>query len=146
MAGGDSEEIAIRLVSAWYFATLGVPMIRGSSFDPAREPAPGAAPYAVISDQYWQRRLGGRSDVIVQTIALRGGIVSLLVLRPPPFSAEPSASSRMSGTPLAMQSAVLAGTRLAARAPRGVSKKLMWLHVFGRLAERARPREVRGLM
>src|SRR5262245_13198072 len=46
VAGGSSEEIAIRLVSASYFATLGVPTILGASFDPAREPAPGGAPSA----------------------------------------------------------------------------------------------------
>jgi hypothetical protein len=88
VAGGESEEIAVRLVSASYFWTLGVSTALGSSFDPAREPAPGAAPYAVIAYDYWQRRFGGRSDAIGRTIAFPGGIVSVIGVAPASFFGE----------------------------------------------------------
>ena len=70
MAGGEPEEIAIRLVSASYFRTLGVhrdgrPHLRRRGRAGRR-----LAPYAVISHEFWQRRFGGRADAIGATIAL----------------------------------------------------------------------------
>jgi predicted permease len=141
IAGGEPEEIAIRLVSASYFATLGIAPILGASFDPAREPAPGAAPYAVINHDFWQRRFGGRTDVLGSTIALRGGIVSVIGVAPPSFFGETVGEQPDLWIPLAMQSAVLPGRDFLHDAP-GSVEKIMWLHVFGRLrpgvtAERA---------
>ncbi len=52
IAGGEPEDIGIRLVSASYFQTLAVPAVLGRTFDAAREPDPGAAPYAVLSFEY----------------------------------------------------------------------------------------------
>jgi predicted permease len=132
VAGGDSEEIAIRLVSASYFSTLGVSPILGSSVDPGREPAPGAAPYAVIGYDYWQRRFGGRSDAIGRTIALPGGIVSITGVAPASFFGETVGERPDVWIPLAMQSAVLPRRDWLHDAP-GSVEKIMWLHVFGRL-------------
>ena len=98
MAGGrEPEEVAIRLVSASYFATLGVPAAVGQTFDAREEPAEGAAPYAVISHEYWQRRFGGRPDVLGRTIALRGGVLSIIGVTPPRSSARRSASGPTPG-------------------------------------------------
>jgi len=130
--GGQSQEIAIRLVSASYFATLGVPTILGGSFDPAREPAPGAAPSAVIGYDFWQRQFGGRSDVIGRTIALRGGIVSIVGVAPASFFGETVGERPDVYIPLAMQSAVLPQRDWLHDEPGSVEKN-MWLHVFGRL-------------
>ena len=132
VAGGRSEEITIRLVSASYFATLGVPTILGSSFDPAREPAPGDAPSAVIGYDYWQRRFGGRHDAIGSSIALRGGIVSIVGVAPASFFGETVGERPDVYIPLAMQSAVLPQRDWLHDEPGSVEKN-MWLHVFGRL-------------
>jgi hypothetical protein len=129
VAGGEPEEIAVRLVSASYFATLGVPTIQGSSFDPSREPAPGAAPYAVLSYDYWQRRLGRRADVLGRTIAFRGGTVSVLGVAPRSFFGETVGEQPDVWVPLAMQWAVLPGRDWLRDAP-GSVEKFMWLHVF----------------
>jgi len=132
VAGGDAEEIAIRLVSASYFSTLGISTRLGSSFDPAREPAPGAAPYAVIGYDYWRRRFGGRSDAIGRTIALRGGIVSIVGVAPATFFGETVGERPDVWIPLAMQAAVLPRRDWLHDDPKSVEKN-MWLHVFGRL-------------
>jgi predicted permease len=132
VSGGDTEEIAVRLVSASYFSTLGVSTVVGSSFDPAREPAPGAAPYAVIAYDYWQRRFGGRNDAIGRSISLPGGIVSVIGVAPAPFFGETVGERPDVWIPLAMQSAVLPRRDWLHDAP-GNAEKTMWLHAFGRL-------------
>jgi predicted permease len=132
LAGGDSEEIAIRLVSASYFSTLGVSTVVGSSFDPAREPAPDAAPYAVIGYDFWQRRFGGRGDAIGRTITLPGGIVSIIGVAPASFFGETVGERPDVWIPLAMQSAVLPRRDWLHDAT-GNAEKVMWLHAFGRL-------------
>src|SRR5262245_42236626 len=132
VTGGNSEEIAIRLVSASYFSTLGVSPILGSGFDSAREPGPGTAPQAVIGFDYWQRRFGGRSDAIGSTIALPGGIVSVIGVAPASFFGETVGERPDVWIPLAMQSAVLPGRDWLRDAP-GSAEKTMWLHAFGRL-------------
>jgi predicted permease len=132
VAGGNSEEIAIRLVSASYFSTLGVSPILGSGFDSTREPAPGAAPQAVIGYDYWQRRFGGRSDAIGRTITLPNGIVSVIGVAPASFFGETVGERPDVWIPLAMQSAVLPGRDWLHDAP-GTAEKVMWLHAFGRL-------------
>ena len=141
IAGGEPEEIAIRLVSGSYFATLGIAPMLGTSFDPAREPAPGSAPYAVINYDFWQRRFGGRTDVLGSTIALRGGAFSVIGVAPRSFFGETVGEQPDVWIPLAMQSTVLPGRDFLRDAP-GSVEKIMWLHVFGRLrpgvtAERA---------
>jgi predicted permease len=141
IAGGEPEEIAIRLVSGSYFATLGVAPILGTSFDPAQEPAPGSAPYAVINYDFWQRRFGGRTDVLGSTIALRGGAFSVIGVAPRSFFGETVGEQPDVWIPLAMQSTVLPGRDFLRDVP-GSVEKIMWLHVFGRLrpgvtAERA---------
>jgi predicted permease len=141
IAGGEPEEIAIRLVSGSYFATLGVAPILGTTFDPARESVPGSAPYAVINYDFWQRRFGGRTDVLGSTIALRGGAISVIGVAPRSFFGETVGEQPDVWIPLAMQSTVLPGRDFLRDAP-GSVEKIMWLHVFGRLrpgvtAERA---------
>jgi len=132
VSGGDPEEIAIRLVSASYFSTLGVSTVAGSSFDPTREAAPGAAPHAVLSYDYWQRRFGGRGDAIGSTIALPGGIVSIIGVAPASFFGETVGERPDVWIPLAMQSTVLPRRDWLHDEP-GKAEKVMWLHVFGRL-------------
>ena len=133
VAGGrELEEVAIRLVSASYFATLGVPAAVGQTFDAREEPAGGAAPHAVISHEYWQRRFGGRPDVLGRTIALRGGVLSIIGVTPPAFLGETIGERPDAWVPLAMQAIVLPGRDWLHDRP-GSLEKIMWLHVFGRL-------------
>ena len=132
VAGGQPEEVAIRLVSASYFATLGVPTTLGHSFDATREPAPGTAPYAVISYDFWQRRFGGRTEAVGLPITLRAGIVSIIGVAPQSFFGETVGEQPDAWIPLAMQPVVLPGRDWLHDEP-GSVEKMMWLHVFGRL-------------
>jgi predicted permease len=132
VAGGEPEEIAVRLVSASYFTTLGVPAVVGRVFDGRTEPAEGAIPQAVISHEFWQRRFGGAADVIGRPIALRGGVVSIVGVAPASFFGETVGERPDAWAPLAMQATVLPGRDWLRDAP-GSVEKVMWLHLFGRL-------------
>jgi len=133
VAGGEPERVTIRLVSGSYFSTLGVPAIAGHTFDGRPEPAEGAAPYAVISHQYWQRRFGERPDAIGRTMTFRGGVVSIVGVMPASFFGETVGDQPDAWIPLAMQPIVLPGRNWLHDEP-GSVEKIMWLHLFGRLA------------
>jgi predicted permease len=132
VAGGEPEEIALRLVSATYFETLGVPPILGQTFDARSEPARGTAPYAVISHEYWQRRFGGDAGVSGRSIAFRGGALSVIGVMPASFFGETVGDRPDVWVPLAMQATVLPGRDWLHDQP-GTFEKVMWLHAFGRL-------------
>ncbi len=132
IAGGEPEQINVRLVSASYFSTLGVPALVGRTFDATHEPAPGSVPEAVISHEFWQRRFGGRSDAAGQTISLAGGSFSVIGVTPASFLGETVGERPDAWLPLAMQAAVLRGRDWLHDQP-GSVEKVMWLHMFGRL-------------
>ena len=132
VAGGEPEPVTIRLVSGSYFSTLGVPPIAGHTFDGRQEPAEGAAPYAVISHEYWQRRFGGRPDALGRTMTFRGGVVSIVGVMPASFFGETVGDQPDAWIPIAMQATVLPGRNWLHDEP-GSVEKIMWLHVFGRL-------------
>ena len=132
VAGGQPEEIHVRLVSASYFSTLGVPALVGRTFASPREPAEGTVPYAVISHEYWQRRFGGHDDALGRTIALGDGVLSVIGVMPAPFFGESVGERPDAWIPLAMQATVLPGRDWLHDQP-GSVEKVMWLHLFGRL-------------
>jgi predicted permease len=133
IGGGEQpERLSIRLVSASYFSTLGVPAAIGRTFDAGDEQAEGAAPYAVISHDYWQRRLSGRADILGQTITLPDGVFSVIGVMPPTFFGETVGARPDAWLPLTMQPIVLPGRDMLRERP-GDVEKVMWLHAFGRL-------------
>jgi hypothetical protein len=133
VAGGQPEEIAVRLVSSSYFATLGVAALVGQTFEAGQEAAAGTTPAAVISHEFWQRRFGGRADALGQSVAFRGGVVSVIGVMPASFFGETVGERPDVWVPLAMQAAVLPGRDWLHDKPGNV-EKVMWLHAFARLA------------
>jgi predicted permease len=132
IAGGQPEEIATRMVSGSYFMTLGVPAALGRTFTQDDDRAEGAAPYAVISHEFWQRRFGGRADAIGQSIALTGGTVSVIGVAPATFFGETVGDRPDAWLPLVMQATVMPGRQWLRDNP-AKAEKVMWLHGFARL-------------
>jgi predicted permease len=73
------------LVTGNYFASLGITPAAGRFFTQAEDAAPGAAPLAVLNFDTWQRRFGGRQDVIGETIAINGRAFTILGVAPKGF-------------------------------------------------------------
>jgi putative ABC transport system permease protein len=77
----DAEEIAGARVTTGYFDLLGVAAAQGRTFDPAD--ASAAAPCAaVVTDRFWQRRLGADSAAIGQPLHLVGLPCTLIGVLP----------------------------------------------------------------
>ena len=129
--GGEPEEIRARMVSAEYFSTLGVSALLGRAFRADDDPA---APYAVISYDYWRRRFGRRGDILGTTMAIRRGVFSIIGVAPASFFGETVGQRPDVWLPLSLQPAVLPGRDWLHETP-GDLGKVMWLHVFGRLKE-----------
>ena len=134
IAGGEAEELSLRLVSMSYFDALNVPAGVGRVFTGSQEPAPGAAPHAVLSHDFWQRRFGGRSDAIGATLAFRDGVVQVIGVAPRGFTGETIGEQPDAWMPLAMQGTVLPGRAWLHDRP-GSLEKVMWLHAFGRVRD-----------
>jgi predicted permease len=132
IGAGDAEELATRMVSAEYFTTLGVPALVGRTFTSADARVEGGSPYAVISHALWQRRFGGRADVIGARLTIRGSVFAIVGVTPPAFYGETVGQRPDVWVPLSMQAAVLPGRDWLRDAPADL-EKVMWLHVIGRL-------------
>jgi predicted permease len=67
---GSAERANGELVSGNYFEVLGVGTAIGRTLTPDDDKIKGAAPYAVLSYGYWQRRFGGSTAILNQTIGI----------------------------------------------------------------------------
>ena len=67
--GQSAERLQIRLVSGGYFDLLRIPALYGRTFTSA-DTRPGAAPSAVVSYEFWRRRLGSSPNIVGQPIRL----------------------------------------------------------------------------
>jgi predicted permease len=88
------------------------------------------SPYAVISYNYWQRRFGGRPEVLGRSFTLRNAVLTIIGIAPSGFIGETGGQQPDVWIPLRMQPSVLAGEDWLHDTP---PAKMMWLHVFGRL-------------
>jgi len=126
--GGTWEQARARLVSDEYFQVLGVRAAVGRVFTTADDRAEPTD--AVISHTYWQRRFGGRADVLGKTLTIRKAALTIVGVAPRGFIGETSGQQPDFWLPLRAQPSVLPGNdRLHDTPP----EKVMWLHVFGRL-------------
>ena len=71
-ADGGAERIYGELVSANYFAVLGLRPAAGQFFDPAQERVGVPFRDVVLTHAFWQSRFQGRADIIGQDITLNG--------------------------------------------------------------------------
>ena len=122
LGGTDgAERIYGAIVSGNYFAVLGTrPHLGRLLVDADDEGAPGSHPVIVLSYELWQRRFGGNTSVIGQTVALNGNGFSVVGVAPQgfqgttvirndawvPISAMPLATPRRSASMLTSREAV----------------------------------------
>ena len=128
LEGGAAEEVHGRVVSGGFFQVLGVAPAIGRLFTTADDRTADAG--AVISHNYWQRRFGGRSDVLGRSIAIRSATVTILGVAPRGFTGETGGQNPDLWLPMQMQPLLQPGRDWLHDAP---PDKVMWLHVFGRL-------------
>lgn len=133
IAKGSQEEAAARLVSENYFSVLGVEPFRGRVFTQADAVNVGNDPYVVISYDYWQRRFGGKADVLGTPIQLHGVALTVIGVAAPGFHGETGGENPDIWAPMMMEPLVKPGRDWIHEDLSKSIDKVMWLHVFGRL-------------
>jgi predicted permease len=83
-ASGEAAKLNLQLVSGTYFSVLGVNASLGRTFTDADEQM-GGSPVAVVSYDWWQRRLGGDPAVVGATISTRQTVYTIIGVAPKEF-------------------------------------------------------------
>jgi predicted permease len=81
---GEAEHIRGEMVSADFFATLGVKLVAGRFFTPDEDRI-GGAPVALISTGLWTRKFGAAPDLVGRTITLNGTDYTIIGVVPAGF-------------------------------------------------------------
>ncbi len=90
---GRAEQLDALYVSAEFFPMLGVNAAMGRTFAPEEDRRTQPSRVVVLSNGFWQRRFGGRREVIGQSLNLDGGTYTVIGVLPAEF--------RYAGAPLA---------------------------------------------
>jgi predicted permease len=81
---GEDDFVKVDGVTGSYFSVLGIRPAAGRFFGTADDAAVNAV--AVITDAYWQRRFGRRSDAIGASISIRQRVFTIVGVTPSPYA------------------------------------------------------------
>ena len=84
-ASGRPTMVFAQMVSADFFAVLGVPAARGRTFLPEEDEGRGAHPVIVLSDAGWRTLFGADPDIVGREVPLNGRNVTVVGVAPPGF-------------------------------------------------------------
>jgi predicted permease len=126
-SAGKAETARGRLVSGNFFSVLGVSAFRGRTFTAEDDRSPGAAPWVVISYDYWRRRFAADPGAVGRAITLNGYPFTIIGVTPPEFFGDVVGTSTDVWIPLLMQRQVNPGRDYLDR------WDAMWLLLMGRL-------------
>lgn len=85
-SGGEIEKARQQSVSGWSFPTLGLRPSLGRLLSEDDDRKPGAHPVAVLTHHYWQRRFGGKPDVLGKKLEKGKEIYEIVGVAPPGFT------------------------------------------------------------
>ncbi len=81
---GQAERLSGYMISAGFFATLGVKPVLGRTFLPADDHV-GAAPVVILSGSFWQRRFGASPEIVGKSLTLNGTDYTVVGVIPSSF-------------------------------------------------------------
>jgi predicted permease len=125
--GSAIEHPSIRLVTGNFFDLLGVPALLGRTFAVDDDRPARAAPVAVISYGYWQRRFGGDRSAIGRDLIVNGAALTIVGVATQAFGGDVVGEAEDAWIPMAMQPA------LDRHENRLIDRKASWLQMMGRL-------------
>ncbi|HYT20696.1 MAG TPA: ABC transporter permease, partial [Candidatus Polarisedimenticolia bacterium] len=130
--GAQKESARIRLVSADYFATLGVTPAAGAFFTREVDRARGGSPIAVLSYAFWKQRFGLDPLALGKTIQIRQTSFQIVGITPPGFFGETVGAFPDLWIPMMMQDSIYPGRDLLTAA-KDLTNMHIWLQVMARL-------------
>ena len=81
----DAVRIDVGLVTGNYLSVMGLSPVQGRAFNDGDD-GPGAAPVAMLTYDYWQKRFGGDKAIVGQSLRIGGkGVTVVGVLQPAPY-------------------------------------------------------------
>lgn len=83
-APGIPEYVDLREISSRLFPVLGIAPLQGRAFL-ADDDRPGAAPVAILTYSFWQRRFGGSASALGSTMTLDGKAYTIVAIAPASF-------------------------------------------------------------
>ena len=102
-ANGEMVRIEIQLVSGSYFSTLGVNASLGRLITDDDDRVYGAHPVAVVSHDWWERRLGGDPEAVGKTVTIDKVAYTIIGVAPAEFSGLKVLEKQDIWIPLAME-------------------------------------------
>jgi predicted permease len=126
-ADGQAEVVQGQAVSGNYYAALGVPAFLGRTINDSDDNA-AAAPVAVLTHRYWQRRFAGDRGVVGKQVNLNNVAFTIIGVTPPGFVGTNQLSqSEDVSIPIAWEPTV------SADRSRMKGAGIWWLKLMGRL-------------
>ena len=126
---GQSEQAFGMIVSANYFAVLGVSPERGRFFSSEEEGEPGAHAVAVLSHAAWERRFGADPSVVGRSVKLNGQQFTIVGVTPKGFTSTFPFIAPDVWVPVSMQRQVLPTSDMLG------TINAEWLQLTGRLKD-----------
>jgi predicted permease len=138
--GGKPALSTGEAVTSNYFDVIGVPLALGRGFRPEENVGEGQHAVLVLSHGLWQRRFGGRPDVIGQTVELSGVPYTVIGVAPAAFSGLlPGLQPEFWVPAMMVESLTFGGVQSSTDNDPGATRIQRrghrWLFVKGRLAE-----------
>jgi predicted permease len=125
-SGEAAQRASAHLVSGNYFAVLGVGAMQGRVLT-NEDDTPAAQPAAVISNDYWQQKLGGEQNIVGRSVLLNGTSFTIVGVMPPQFFGTRVRRSPDYWLPLVFQ------PQIELRKPYRDAQNVYWLNMVGRL-------------
>ena len=109
---GEPEQVFGQIVTGNYFDVLGAPVAVGRTFNPDEDKELGAHPVVVLAHGLWQRRFGGRPDIVGSEIVLNGRRFTVVGVTAEGFRGTATLGGPDLWVPMAMYREVLSGIAL----------------------------------
>jgi len=127
--GGQSELVAVELVSGTYFSTLGVGPARGRVFTPEDDRAASGHPYLVLNYDYWKTRFAADPEILGKELTINNYKMTVVGVAQQGFDGVELGHSPKIFIPIMMEPQILVGD------PTDMLKERRnrWVNAFGRL-------------
>ncbi|HUH12083.1 MAG TPA: ABC transporter permease, partial [Longimicrobiales bacterium] len=124
---GQTMDGSLMMVSGSYFPVLGLTPAIGRLLGPDDDRTPGAHYVAVLSHAYWQNQLGGRTDVLGQSLVVNGQPMTIVGVAPRGFESTTLGSNPHVYVPLTMRGQMSPGWEGFE------NRRSYWAYLFARL-------------